>query len=66
MKYFLKQIYKKDTLTYDRFGTGTFQKFDQVEYLIGYEGDAFAFTNKLEEDLLSIALHRCIPCGRVR
>jgi wyosine [tRNA(Phe)-imidazoG37] synthetase (radical SAM superfamily) len=26
-----------------------------VEYLIGYEGDAFAFTGDLEEDLLSIA-----------
>ncbi|MDH5788245.1 MAG: radical SAM protein, partial [Candidatus Bathyarchaeota archaeon] len=27
---------------------------DRVEYLIGYEGDAFAFTGKVEEDLLSI------------
>ena len=27
---------------------------DQVEYLIGYEGDAFAFTGNVEEDLLSI------------
>lgn len=30
----------------------------RVEYLIGYEGDAFAFTGDLEEDLLSItAVH---------
>jgi wyosine [tRNA(Phe)-imidazoG37] synthetase (radical SAM superfamily) len=29
-------------------------KLDQVEYLIGYEGDAFAFTGSVEEDLLSI------------
>jgi len=30
----------------------------RVEYLIGYEGNAFAFTGKLEEDLLSIiAVH---------
>jgi hypothetical protein len=25
-----------------------------VEYLIGYEGDAFAFTGNVEEDLISI------------
>jgi wyosine [tRNA(Phe)-imidazoG37] synthetase (radical SAM superfamily) len=30
------------------------KKLDQVEYLIGYEGDAFAFTGNAEEDLLSI------------
>jgi wyosine [tRNA(Phe)-imidazoG37] synthetase (radical SAM superfamily) len=31
---------------------------DRVEYLIGYEGNAFAFTRKVEEDLLSImAVH---------
>ncbi|MBC8263624.1 MAG: radical SAM protein [Anaerolineales bacterium] len=31
---------------------------DQVEYLIGYEGNAFAFTGNVEEDLLSItAVH---------
>ena len=42
----------------------TFQLFserlgaDRVEYLIGYEGNAFAFTGKVEEDLLSItAVH---------
>ena len=29
-------------------------KLDQVEYLIGYEGNAFAFTGNAEEDLLSI------------
>jgi wyosine [tRNA(Phe)-imidazoG37] synthetase (radical SAM superfamily) len=29
-------------------------KLDQVEYLIGYEGNAFAFTGSVEEDLLSI------------
>ncbi len=36
----------------------TYQIFDgklgHVEYLIGYEGNAFAFTGNLEEDLLSI------------
>ncbi len=31
---------------------------ERVEYLIGYEGDAFAFTGHVEEDLLSItAVH---------
>ena len=31
---------------------------DRVEHLIGYEGDAFAFTGEVEEDLLSImAVH---------
>jgi len=31
---------------------------DQVEYLIGYEGNAFAYTGNVEEDLLSItAVH---------
>jgi len=29
------------------------RKLDQVEYLIGYEGNAFAFTGRVEEDLLS-------------
>jgi len=29
--------------------------FNKVEFLIGYEGNAFAFAGKLEEDLLSIA-----------
>ena len=29
-------------------------KLRNVEYLIGYEGDAFAFTGNMEEDLLSI------------
>lgn len=34
------------------------KEVDQVEYLIGYEGNAFAFTGKAEEDLLSItAVH---------
>jgi len=34
------------------------EKVGQVEYLIGYEGDAFAFTGSVEEDLLSItAVH---------
>jgi wyosine [tRNA(Phe)-imidazoG37] synthetase (radical SAM superfamily) len=34
------------------------EKVDQVEYLIGYEGNAFAFTGDVEEDLLSItAVH---------
>ena len=30
------------------------QKVSDVEYLIGYEGNAFAFTGKVEDDLLSI------------
>jgi wyosine [tRNA(Phe)-imidazoG37] synthetase (radical SAM superfamily) len=34
------------------------EKMDQVEYLIGYEGNAFAFTGDVEQDLLSItAVH---------
>ena len=33
-------------------------RLDHVEYLIGYEGNAFAFTGNVEEDLLSItAVH---------
>jgi wyosine [tRNA(Phe)-imidazoG37] synthetase (radical SAM superfamily) len=30
------------------------EKVDQVECLIGYEGNAFAFTGEVEEDILSI------------
>jgi wyosine [tRNA(Phe)-imidazoG37] synthetase (radical SAM superfamily) len=34
------------------------KRLDQVEYLIGYEGNAFAFTGDVEQDLLSItAVH---------
>jgi wyosine [tRNA(Phe)-imidazoG37] synthetase (radical SAM superfamily) len=34
------------------------KEVEQVEYLIGYEGNAFAFTGDVEEDLLSItAVH---------
>jgi wyosine [tRNA(Phe)-imidazoG37] synthetase (radical SAM superfamily) len=34
------------------------EKIDRVEYLIGYEGNAFAFTGDVEDDLLSItAVH---------
>jgi len=34
------------------------KRVEQVEYLIGYEGNAFAFTGDVEEDLLSItAVH---------
>jgi len=34
------------------------EKLEQLEYLIGYEGNAFAFTGSAEEDLLSItAVH---------
>jgi wyosine [tRNA(Phe)-imidazoG37] synthetase (radical SAM superfamily) len=34
------------------------EQVDQVGYLIGYEGNAFAFTGDVEEDLLSItAVH---------
>ena len=31
------------------------EKVEQVEYLIGYEGNAFAFTGNAKDDLLSIA-----------
>jgi wyosine [tRNA(Phe)-imidazoG37] synthetase (radical SAM superfamily) len=30
------------------------KRLSSVEYLIGYEGNAFAFTGKVEDDLLSI------------
>ena len=30
------------------------EKIDSVEYLIGYEGNSFAFTGNVEEDILSI------------
>ncbi len=30
------------------------ERLDQVEYLIGYEGNAFAFTGDVEDDLLNI------------
>jgi len=33
----------------------TNEKIDNVEYLIGYEGDSFAFTGDVEQDLLSIS-----------
>jgi wyosine [tRNA(Phe)-imidazoG37] synthetase (radical SAM superfamily) len=34
------------------------ERVDEVEYLIGYEGNAFAFTGNVEDDLLSItAVH---------
>jgi len=34
------------------------KRVEQVEYLIGYEGNAFAFTGNIEDDLLSItAVH---------
>jgi wyosine [tRNA(Phe)-imidazoG37] synthetase (radical SAM superfamily) len=34
------------------------ERLDQVEYLIGYEGNAFAHTGRVEDDLLSItAVH---------
>jgi wyosine [tRNA(Phe)-imidazoG37] synthetase (radical SAM superfamily) len=34
------------------------ESVDHVEYLIGYEGNAFAFTGDVEQDLLSItAVH---------
>ena len=33
-------------------------RLEHVEYLIGYEGDAFAFTGDIQKDLLSItAVH---------
>jgi wyosine [tRNA(Phe)-imidazoG37] synthetase (radical SAM superfamily) len=30
------------------------EKLDQVEYLIGFEGNAFAYTGNVEEDMLNI------------
>jgi wyosine [tRNA(Phe)-imidazoG37] synthetase (radical SAM superfamily) len=42
----------------ERFVTAAYELFQRkaipTEYLIGYEGDAFAFTGNVEEDLLSI------------
>jgi wyosine [tRNA(Phe)-imidazoG37] synthetase (radical SAM superfamily) len=42
------------------------EKVDQVELLIGYEGNAFAFTGNVEEDLLSITAVHPMREGAVR
>jgi wyosine [tRNA(Phe)-imidazoG37] synthetase (radical SAM superfamily) len=54
----INQVQVPDEVTINR----SFQLFSQhlehVEYLIGYEGNAFAFTGNIEEDILSItAVH---------
>ena len=42
----------------NRFYQDVSSRLERVEYLIGYEGNAFAFTGDVEEDLLSItAVH---------
>jgi len=42
------------------------KRIDHVEYLIGYEGNAFAFTSNVEEDLLSITAVHPMREGAVR
>ena len=42
------------------------KRIDHVEYLIGYEGNAFAFTGNVEEDLLSITAVHPMREGAVR
>ncbi|MFA4838523.1 MAG: radical SAM protein [Candidatus Neomarinimicrobiota bacterium] len=53
-----KQVQSPDEETLNRMYQAFINKFDRVEYLIGYEGNAFAFTGDIEKDLLSItAVH---------
>jgi wyosine [tRNA(Phe)-imidazoG37] synthetase (radical SAM superfamily) len=53
-KWVRSPIEKVINQAYQLFG----ERLDRVEYLIGYEGNAFAFTGNLEDDLLSItAVH---------
>jgi wyosine [tRNA(Phe)-imidazoG37] synthetase (radical SAM superfamily) len=47
-----------DEVTVFRFYNIVHEKFSNVEFLIGYEGNAFSFTGNAEEDILSItAVH---------
>jgi len=41
------------------------EKMKRVEYLIGYEGDAFAFTGDIQKDLLNIAAVHPMRSGAV-
>jgi wyosine [tRNA(Phe)-imidazoG37] synthetase (radical SAM superfamily) len=53
-----KGVHAPDEETLNRAYQIVSEQVERVEYLIGYEGDAFAFTGDLEEDLLSItAVH---------
>jgi len=53
-----KPVQKPDEETLNRMFQVFTDRFDRVEYLIGYEGNAFAFTGNIEKDLLSItAVH---------
>ena len=48
------RVHSPDELVINRSYQILSKQIDQVEYLIGYEGDAFATTGNIEEDLLSI------------
>jgi len=53
-----KQVRGPDEAALNRLYQLLADKVKQVEYLIGYEGDAFAFTGDIEKDILSItAVH---------
>jgi wyosine [tRNA(Phe)-imidazoG37] synthetase (radical SAM superfamily) len=53
-----KQVRGPDEAALNRLYQILADKVKQVEYLIGYEGDAFAFTGDIEKDILSItAVH---------
>ena len=53
-----RQVRGPDEATLNRIYQILADKVKQVEYLIGYEGDAFAFTGDIEKDILSItAVH---------
>ena len=49
-----KSVHSPNEVVINRFYHVLSKKLDNVEYLIGYEGDAFATTGIIEEDLLSI------------
>ena len=54
----LKRVRAPDEETVNRAYRIFTDKLEHVEYLIGYEGDAFAFTGDIQNDLLSItAVH---------
>ena len=53
-----KRAHRPDETALNRIYQILVQKVRHVEYLIGYEGDAFAYTGEVEKDLLSItAVH---------
>jgi len=49
-----KSVHSPDEVVINRSYQILSKQIDRVEYLIGYEGDAFASTGNIEEDLLSI------------